>query len=281
MEGPFFSIIIPAYNAAAFLPRAVQSIVKQAFTSWELLVIDGNSVDDTAGVMQGFTSGHANIQFASEPDKGTYDAMNKGIKKATGRFIYFLGADDELYNEQVLQRVYDCAKMNPESRCIYGDVEIQGDTGWATDKQRYDGPFDLVKLLSRNINHQAIFYSKDLLQDAGGLNIDYTICSDWDLNLHAFALTKPVYCNLIVAKFYAGGISSNIARRTDAFLLGDMVHNTVKYFGVNYFFKGFTPQKHLFSAFARQAKKEKRYLRWAYCRFVYRYHTKRSQRQTN
>ena len=140
-------------------------------------------------------------------DRGVYDAMNRAVSRARGTWLYFLGSDDELNDENVLKRA-----MSPEHvdnhDVLYGNVRIIGDC-FAANDSIYDGPFDLLKLLKTNICQQAIFYPADLARRAGSFNLDYPIHADWDFNLRCWALTRFRYIDLVVAKFYAGGISSS------------------------------------------------------------------------
>ncbi len=139
----------------------------------------------------------------SERDKGVYDAMNKGIRMAKGDYIYFLGSDDRLENDQVLAAVFsDPSGM--EHDLIYGNVKSPSYKGW------YDGPFSYEKLLVRNISHQAIFYKRDIFRRIGDYNLRYRMHADWDLNIRCFKdpLVKPKYVDILVARFGAEGISS-------------------------------------------------------------------------
>ena len=143
-------------------------------------------------------------------DRGPYDAMNRAVSRARGTWLYFLGSDDELNDENVLKEA-----LSPEhvdnNDILYGNVRVVGDC-WAAHDSIYDGPFDLLKLLRENISHQAIFYRADLVRRAGAFNVDYAVLADWDFNLRCWALTRFKYIDLVVAKFYGGGISTNNAR---------------------------------------------------------------------
>lgn len=99
------SIIIPTYNSASVLPRALDSIICQTFTNWEVLIMDGISTDDTLKMAQSYND--SRIRIYSEPDNGIYDAMNKGINKANGEWLYFLGSDDCLFSKDVLSNIFN------------------------------------------------------------------------------------------------------------------------------------------------------------------------------
>lgn len=200
------SIVIPTYNSSKTLKKCLESVLNQTFKDFEILIIDGNSADNTLKIAKSFDD--KRIKTFSEPDKGIYDAMNKGINLAKGNWLYFLGSDDELYSNDILHKIAQIAKKTFK-RVIYGNVEIKGDAGWVKDGLIYDNEFDLKKLFTKNICHQSIFYKKDLL-DSYNYNIEYKICADYDLNLNLFSKYKFEYVDIIIAKFYGGGKSKII-----------------------------------------------------------------------
>jgi glycosyltransferase involved in cell wall biosynthesis len=203
----YLSVIIPTFNSELTIKRCLDSLISQTHQNFEICIIDAASSDGTIEKIDRFRSKFKNIRILSELDGGTYDAMNKGIDLAKGEWIYFLGSDDEIYDENVFADIF---KVNPDKNCgiIYGNVRIDGDTPWAKDGQIYDGEFSIKQLLDRNICHQAIFYRRKMFETLGKYNLRYPICADWDLNIRFFPRTKPKYLNRIIANFYGGGISS-------------------------------------------------------------------------
>jgi glycosyltransferase involved in cell wall biosynthesis len=205
---PMISIIIPTFNSAGTIERCLVSIGNQTFRDYEIVVQDGLSTDNTLGIVRDFQRANSRIEVRIERDKdrGVYDAMNRAVSRACGTWLYFLGSDDELNDENVLKKA-----MSPEhidnNDVLYGNVRIVGDC-WAAHDSIYDGPFDLLKLLRKNISHQAIFYRADLARRVGSFILDDARLADWDFNLRCWALTKFKYIDLVVAKFYAGGITS-------------------------------------------------------------------------
>jgi glycosyltransferase involved in cell wall biosynthesis len=203
----FLSVIIPTFNSATTIERCLASLVCQTYQDFEIYIIDGASSDGTIAKVNQFCTQFKNIRIVSEPDKGTYDAMNKGIDSAQGDWLYFLGSDDQVYDENVFSDIFD---TTPAKKCgiIYGNVRINGDTSWAKDGQIYDGKFPIRQLLDRNICHQAMFYRKRLFSKLGKYDLRYPVCADWALNLRFFPRTNPKYINRIIANFQGGGISS-------------------------------------------------------------------------
>src|SRR5258708_1387752 len=105
MDSPFFSIIIPTHNSAKKLSPCLESIISQSFQNFEIIIVDGASSDDTFSVVNHYREANSNIRWFSEKDRGIYDAMNKGTSVAQGEWIYFLGSDDRLYENDTLRKV--------------------------------------------------------------------------------------------------------------------------------------------------------------------------------
>ena len=226
---PRVSIIITTFNAGASIERCLRSINKQTFTDYEVVIQDGGSSDKTIELIGHFKEGNTGteIKLYQEPDKGVYDAMNKAIHRASGEWLYFLGSDDELYEPNVVSRVI-ASQDAALGDVLYGNVKVIGNAGWAPDGAVYDGQFDLEKLLTRNICHQALFYKSAFLRKIGNYNIRYAVWADWDFNMRCWSKTTFKYVDVIVAKFYAGGVSSQ--DRPDENFIADMAANVKGYF---------------------------------------------------
>jgi hypothetical protein len=158
--------------------------------------------------------------------------MNKAVSRATGEWVYFLGSDDELYEPDSLATMMRSAHGS-SSDILYGNVMMIRTVNGQDEQFVYDGSFDLKKLLNRNICHQAIFYKKSTLQNAGGYNTRYPVMADWDINLRCWSKTKFSYIETIVAKFYFGGLSNN--GPFDKNFFDEMAQNAMQYFGLSIF----------------------------------------------
>jgi len=215
------SIIIPTYNSCETLEKCLESILNQTFEDFEIIIMDGNSNDSTVQIAKNYYNDK--IKIFSENDCGVFDAMNKAINRAKGEWLYFLGSDDELYENVTLKKIAYFFKSN--SKIIYGNIIVHQDAGWAKNGQIYDGFFSKEKIIQNNICHQSIFYHKDVFNSIGYYNQKYSISADHDFNIRACALFEFQYVDLIIAKFKGGGLSSN----PDYNFKNDYVKIIVKY----------------------------------------------------
>lgn len=192
------SIIIPTYNSAKTINRCLDSIGAQTYKDYEVLVMDGCSKDETIEIIKSYPD--ERIKIASEPDKGIYDAMNKGILKSKEEWLYFLGSDDYLFAPDVLEKV--AAELSPKYMIVYGDVE-------STHLQpEYKGEWKET-MMYYNRCHQAIFYHRSLFEKYGLYNTSYRIFADHIFNLLCFwKYSVPAkYLDLIIAHYSEGGAS--------------------------------------------------------------------------
>lgn len=154
MSAPTFSIIVPTFNSAATLQACIESITRQTYTDYELVLVDGASTDGTVDIANSFGAGLGErLVIHSGPDQGPYDAMNRGVGMATGEWVLFLGSDDTLLESATLELVAAFIRRHEPSDLVYGDVVMRS-TG-----ARHAGAFDLDRLLfETNLCHQSIFY---------------------------------------------------------------------------------------------------------------------------
>lgn len=202
---PFFSIIMPLYNCEGTLQQALDSITNQVFKNYELVLVDGGSNDDTQYIISNFKkAANHHIQFISEPDRGIYDAMNKGIDMATGQWLYFMGGDDTFSNTIVLEQAYQAIQNEP-AHLVYGNV-----TGTISNTKYADDTVN--KVLSRGIHHQGIFYKREVFNYTGKYNLKFRVAADYHLTLKVFCNPefKAKYINLDIARFGEAGLSSSV-----------------------------------------------------------------------
>lgn len=166
------------------------------------------------------------MQVNVNEDEGIYDAMNSGILKAKGEFLYFLGSDDALFHPQTLEQIAVVAQQNP-LKVIYGNVEMLGTSSLVKNGTIYGGAFNLKRLMVHNIPHQAIFYPKIVFQEIGAYNTAYRILADHDLNLRAMSRFDFLHVDQIIAFFAVGGAST---QQVDTAFERDKVRNFLSYF---------------------------------------------------
>jgi glycosyltransferase involved in cell wall biosynthesis len=201
MDAPYLSIIIPTRQAERTLRVALGTVLGQSFTGLEVLVMDSVSTDGTLAIARG--TNDPRVRIFSEPDKGVYDAMNKGIRAARGEFVYFLGSDDWLQDERVLEDVFSTKDID-QFDVLYGNVVS------TSFKGAYDGVFTYEKLLRRNVSHQACFYRRSLFARLGDYSLRYRAYADWEYNIRCFGneSVRLHYIDRIIAGFGADGLSS-------------------------------------------------------------------------
>ncbi len=178
MDGmPLISVITITYNAADTLPLTMESVAEQTFKDFEHIVIDGASTDDTIAIAR--KMGTSSLRIVSEKDKGLYDAMNKGIKFAHGRFLLFLNSGDKFHAPDTLQAYADAIeRKNPD--IIYGDTDIVDIEGKRLGPRHLSAPAILtVDSFSSGmlICHQAFMVRKDI---APLYDTDYHFSADYD-----------------------------------------------------------------------------------------------------
>ena len=206
MNPPLISVITPTFNSEAKIAATVASVLSQRKGLYEFLVIDGGSTDDTLAYLR--AQGPA-LRYVSEPDDGIYDAMNKGIRLTSGKFLYFLGAGDRLL-PGVLETVAAEIRKLPYQGQTSRPMLLYGNVDWSGYSRPYDGRFNRFKLLRRNICHQAIFYQRSVFERLGFYNTKYRSFADWEFNIRCFN-TQGIhkrYIPLRIANYEGSGKSA-------------------------------------------------------------------------
>lgn len=173
---PLFSIITVTWNAAATIAPTLQSVRQQTSSDYEMLIIDGASTDDTLDIVG--RASIASLRVFSEPDKGLYDAMNKGIDRARGRYLMFLNAGDRLADDTVLARLARLAADNPG--VIYGQTQLVDAAGTVLGKRHLSAPKRLTAdsfVRGMLVCHQAFVARRDLVPH---YDLKYRYSADYD-----------------------------------------------------------------------------------------------------
>lgn len=193
------SIITINFNNSSGLKKTIESVVRQSFADYEYLIIDGGSTDGSVDVIKRYSDKLA--YWVSETDKGIYNAMNKGIKKATGEYCLFLNSGDCFTGNDILNKVFSA----PFSEDI-----VFGDTICVNMRLSFPQKISLSYLISKSLPHQSSFIKKSLFNRIGLYNEENRIVSDWEFCLKAIHLYNCSYKylpELIVSKMELPGYS--------------------------------------------------------------------------
>ena len=203
------TIIIAVYNCRKYIEQCLESIVTQTYNHIELIVIDGGSTDGTLEIIKQYSSNIA--YWCSEKDSGLSDAWNKGIKKSTGEWIYFLGADDYFYNNNVINEVSNkLFSYSNKVKVSYGNIVLITESGeilyslgkpWEVSRKQF--------FSSMSIPHQGIFHRAELFKVHGLFSEEYKIAADYEFLMRELKKNDPMYMSeIIVAYMRRGGIST-------------------------------------------------------------------------
>lgn len=187
---PLISIITITYNAASELPPTMKSVAEQTCGDFEHLIIDGASQDNTLEIAR--KSGTGSLRIISERDDGLYDAMNKGLNMARGKYVIFLNAGDAFHSSDTLSKYAFAATGNPD--IIYGDTVIVDDRRNIISPRHLSAPSVLTfQSFSAGmlICHQAFMVRKDI---APAYDTSYRFSADYDWTIRCIRKSKPGKC---------------------------------------------------------------------------------------
>lgn len=216
MKCTLFSIIIVCLNPGDKLKETFESVKKQTFRDFEVIIKDGESTD---GSVEKLTTSEKELlespvapylKVVAKKDSGIYDAMNQAVEEASGEYILFLNCGDKFADEKVLEKVTHVIKENPGCGIYYGDTfcEKTGDLVVAPGKITGFTCY-------RNIPcHQSCFYHRDMFEGKN-FELDYKIRADYDHFLHCFykKSATPKHTGITVASYEGGGYSENKENR--------------------------------------------------------------------
>jgi len=205
-----FSIVTVCKNSEKTIEKAILSVLNQTCKDYEILIIDGVSDDKTLEILDKYKDKIAHI--VSEPDEGLYDAMNKGISKASGEYLYFLNSDDVLYDENVLEKVKTKIENNVFD-VVYGDICVKNIETEEVSLQKHN-KFNKIYLLKNTPCQPGTFYHRNAFEKYGIFDKNYKIVSDHEWFLRVFLKNKPsyLYLGFAVNIFSTGGISTSPKR---------------------------------------------------------------------
>lgn len=189
------SIICPTYNSEATLRTLIDSVLNQSSTDCELIIVDGASTDGTLSIINEY---EGRIRYVSEPDRGIYDAMNKGIRIASGRWLYFIGSDDSLYSDDVISRLIP--HLDDDADVLMCDI-------MSPKLGRCQSQYGIRTYFKNTIHHQGMIYNRRIFEHHM-YDATYRIMGDYELALyiwHNKLTCKPV--DIILANHSPEGIS--------------------------------------------------------------------------
>ena len=196
------TVITVVYNDVNGLKKTIESVINQSYHLIEYLIIDGGSTDGTIETIKNYDKNIS--KWLSEPDKGIYDAMNKGIDMATGDWVIFMNAGDWFYNNDVIGNIFK--KLHKDTQLIYGNHEVVYDTYIKVKKAKPESELWKGMICS----HQSLFVKAELLKENKFNYLSYSIVADYHFMFNSWISNlKFQYVNTRVACYQSGGISEN------------------------------------------------------------------------
>ena len=208
------TVVTAVLNDAGHIEQTILSVISQTDIEIEYIIVDGGSKDGTLELIGKYKDKISLL--ISEPDRGVYDAMNKGIKYSTGDFVYFLNSGDVLLNPSILSKI-KFEDVNVRNTIIYGNVIVAYGNIEALEKPR---PFFKSKMKFKGIGicHQSMFFPGELIRNEK-YDLSYNIAADYDLAYRLWRKgTVFLYKDITIAKYDWGkGISSNPYKLLDVY----------------------------------------------------------------
>ncbi len=212
------SVITVAYNSAKTIADTLNSVATQTYPNIEHVLVDGGSSDGTIDLVK--RHGHRIQKFVTEPDKGIYDAMNKGLALATGDYVVYLNSDDFYCDNTVIQQVV-AAIQETGSDVIFGDLSyVQRENPKQRVRYWKSRAFKQGSFAKGfPPPHPTFFMKRELLVDLGGFDLSYSLASDFDLMFRALEIEKytSTYLPVELTRMRTGGATNlsiqNIVRQ--------------------------------------------------------------------
>lgn len=224
---PVFTIITVTYNASRCLTETILSVLSQSYPAIEYLIIDGASTDATVDIIRQYATGIS--YWLSEPDKGLYDAMNKGLRRATGDYVWFMNAGDKIHSADTVRQIVSLLQKNADlPDIIYGETALMDEKGRTLGIRRLRIPEKLEWKSFRTgmrVSHQS-FIAKRTIAPLFDLQYRYSSDFDWCIRCMKKARTL-LNTHRILSDFLDGGLST-VQRKTS---LKERFHIMCNYYG--------------------------------------------------
>ena len=203
MDNPKISVVTVVYNSAALIENTVKSIINQSYSHIEYIVVDGGSTDGTIDILNRYKKNISTL--ISEPDRGIYDAMNKGIRLATGDFLVFINSGDKFSSHDILEKIFS-AQESSTADVIYGDTDITDGEGNIIHSRRHRPPESLNWKSFKHgmlVCHQSFIARRSLVEN---YDLNYRYAADFDWCIRILKKSKSVYnSRQVVSLFLEGG----------------------------------------------------------------------------
>lgn len=198
------SIITINYNNAAGLKKTMDSVIHQTYKEFEFIVIDGDSNDGSKEIIS--ENAHRLTYWISEKDTGIYNAMNKGIKKATGQYLLFLNSGDFLESNSVVESILPSLKNED---IIYGNMVI--DRNGVLERVQTPDKLEFEEMIRGTLWHPVSFIKKELFDKYGTYSEHYKIISDYEFFLKTIFIHRAstLHVDLFISVFNTDGIGSS------------------------------------------------------------------------
>lgn len=197
---PLVTVVTPCFNSIEFIERTIVSIRKQTYKNIEFIVVDGGSTDGTLEIIKRHAD--AISWWVSEPDKGMYHAINKGLIRATGEIVSYLNSDD-IYYPDTISNVVKSFTQQPQADLIYGNLDIIDEKDQILYKQIYPD-FSAKHFANANysmIGQPASFWRRGLLERIGLFDEIFKMVADFDFFVRAGAAGKMIHVDETLAAF--------------------------------------------------------------------------------
>lgn len=221
---PFFSVITVTYNAAAVLPPTLQSVAEQSCKEYEYIVVDGASTDGTLDLVR---RADVSARIISEPDKGIYDAMNKGMKIARGNYLIFMNAGDAFHDRNTLQAIMESIGSRRPG-VIYGETDIVDEQRQFVMHRRLRAPETLTWrsfATGMVVCHQAFIVRRDIAQQ---YDLRYRYSADFDWCIRCMKRSEEMFnTHMILVDYLREGTTTRNRQAS----LKERFHIMCNYYG--------------------------------------------------
>lgn len=192
------SIITATYNSATTIRSTIESLLNQSFADWQHIIVDGASKDNTLEIIEEYRKEYGDrLIILSERDKGLYDAMNKGLKLATGEIVGILNSDDFYTSNDILEKVNQAFERNPSLDAVYGDIHFVAPDDLTKPVRYYSSASFKRSRMTMGFMpaHPSFYCRRELFEKYGDFDIGFRIAADFEL------LFRFIYVNNINIKY--------------------------------------------------------------------------------